>query len=223
MGGKIFKDTSPVEQTLAPLAIKTIGDIITGIPLFPIGSAANPTKGKYSNDLDVMVDEQTVIEYFKAKDAKAARRALNDLIKSNGLDVAQTGVNVHVSVPVKNKKAQVDIMVVPDAEHVSKWHCHNIPENSPYKGVNKQVLLRVIARNQNMMWSPFRGLYHRDSAGERSDFITSDIAVGVKYIIGPNAVPSNLDCAETILASFPISYADVILTEAQQDKNWYVG
>jgi hypothetical protein len=137
-GGNVFDGTSDIDQKFAPNLTAAINKALigTGINVITVGSAATPTPGKMSGDFDVMADETAVAEYFGVKDAKSARKALADYFRSKGFDVAQTGTNVHVKTPIGKQFAQVDVMVVPAAEKISKLHIHNLPKGSPYKGYN---------------------------------------------------------------------------------------
>ena len=147
-GGNVFDGTSEIDQKFAPNLTAAINKILTGtgVNVITVGSAATPTPGKMSGDFDVMADETAVAEYFGAKDAKTARKALADYIRSKGFEVAQTGVNVHVKTPIGQQFAQVDIMVIPQAEKVSKYHIHSLPQGSPYKGKNKQLALHFLSK-----------------------------------------------------------------------------
>jgi hypothetical protein len=169
--------------------------------------------------MDVLADEATVMHYFKAKDAKTARKALNDYIKSKGLDTAQTGINVHVNVPVGNEHHQVDIMVTANANQVAKFHTHQIPQGSPYKGVNKQLLMAFLAKDKGYMWSAWQGLFARDQAGKKADFVTDDLAKIAEILTG-KADAAVLGSVESILAALPQQQAAELLARGKADPNW---
>lgn len=221
-GGNVFADATPFDHKDVPAILKTINGALkgTGITAIPVGSAATPTPGKVSGDMDVIVDEKSVLDFFKAKDAKAARKALNDYISSKGLQTAQSGINVHVNAPVADEHHQVDIMVTPNAERVAKFHTHAIPAGSPYKGVNKQLTLAILAKSKGYMWSAWQGLFSRTPEGKKGEFVSDDLDVVAKTVIGPNASAKDLGSVESILAALPKDQADALLAKAKEDPNW---
>ena len=221
-GGNVWPDVTPFDHKDIPAILRTVNKSLegTGIKAIPVGSAATPTPGKQSGDMDVIVDEQAVLDYFKAKDAKTARKALNDYISGKGLQTAQTGINVHVRVPVGDTFAQVDIMVSANAEKVSKFHTHSIPANSPYKGVNKQLMMAILAKQKGFMWSAWQGLFSRNEAGKKGDFVTDDLDEVAKNLLGINATAKDLGSVESILNALPKDEADALLARAKEDPNW---
>jgi hypothetical protein len=221
-GGNVFGNSDPFDQKIVPSILKFINSGLAGtnIQAIPVGSAATPTPGKMSGDLDVIVDEKSVLDFFNAKDAKTARKALNDYLKSKGMETAQSGINVHVNVPIGQSYHQVDIMVVQNASKVSKFHTHEIPQNSPYKGVNKQLMLAILAKQKGYMWSAWQGLFSRTPEGKKGDFVTDDLDQVAKIIIGQNASASSLGSVEAILKSLPPEESKELLDRARQDPNW---
>jgi len=101
MGGNVFQGTSDFDHADIDNILKTVNDSLdgTGIEAIPVGSAATPTPGKKSGDLDVIVDQDAVMNYFDVRDPKTARKMLNDYISNKGFETAQSGVNVHVRSP----------------------------------------------------------------------------------------------------------------------------
>lgn len=221
-GGNVFADATPFDHKDVPAILKTVNNSLkgTGITAIPVGSAATPTPGKVSGDMDVIVDERAVLDYFKAKDAKTGRKALNDYISSKGLQTAQSGINVHVNVPIGDEHHQVDIMVSANAERVAKFHTHTIPTGSPYKGVNKQLTIAILAKIKGYMWSAWQGLFARTPEGKKGEFVSDDLDVVAKTIIGANASAKDLGSVENILAALPKDEADALLSRAKEDPNW---
>jgi hypothetical protein len=221
-GGNVFANATPFDHKDVPAILKTVNSALrgTGIEVIPVGSAATPRPGKKSGDMDVLADEGAVMHYFKAKDAKTARRALNDYIKSKHLETAQTGINVHVNVPVGQEHHQVDIMVTAKAHKIAKFHTHDIPAGSPYKGVNKQLLMAFLAKDKGYMWSAWQGLFARDPAtGKKADFVTDDLAKIAEILTG-RAEPAVLGSVESILAALPQQQATELLARGKADPNW---
>lgn len=221
-GGNVFANAEPFDHKDVPEILKTINNALqgTGITAIPVGSAATPRPGQQSGDMDVIVDEQAVLEFFKAKDAKTGRKALNDYIKSKGLETAQTGINVHVNVPVGQQHHQVDIMVTGNATKVSKFHTHDIPQGSPYKGVNKQLMLAILAKSKGYMWSAWQGLFDRNPEGKKGNFVADDLDSVAQILLGNNATAANLGSVEAILKSLPDDQSAALLDRAKQDPNW---
>jgi len=224
MGGNVFQGTSDFDHKDIDEIIKTVNTSLegTGIEVIPVGSAATPTPGKRSGDLDVIVDQQAVMDYFDVRDAKSARKMLNDYIAQKGFDTAQSGTNVHVRAPVGNTSAQVDIMVVANAPTVAKFHTHNIPQDSPYKGIHKQLAIAKLAKMKNMLWSAWQGLFARNEAGKKGEFISDNLDDIAKALLGNGANAQDLGSLETILAKLPQQEADALLADLENDPNWTV-
>jgi hypothetical protein len=220
-GGNVFANAAPFDHKDVPAILKTVNNALrgTGIEVIPVGSAASPKPGKRSGDMDVLADEAAVMGYFKAKDAKTARKALNDYITARGLETAQTGINVHVNVPVGSEYHQVDIMVTANAPQVAKFHTHQIPAGSPYKGVNKQLLMAFLAKDKGYMWSAWQGLFARDAAGKKAEFVTDDLAKIAEILTG-RADANVLGSVESILAALPQDQAAELLARGKADPNW---
>ncbi len=222
-GGNVFADATPFKHEAVGVILKKINNALNdvGIRAIPVGSAATPTPGKISGDMDVIVDEQSVLEAFNVKDAKAGRKALNDFMASKGFQTAQSGINVHVRVPVGEQAHQVDIMVSANAERVSKFHTHDIPQGSPHKGVHKQLIMAILAKQNGLMWSAWQGLFSRTPEGKKGNFISDDMDVIAKKLLNnPNATSRNLGSVESILKSLPKDQAQALLDKAQEDPNW---
>ena len=217
----IFADTKPFDQvSVTPLMKAAVDKILAplGVEVYAIGSSANPKPGKESGDFDVQVDEADVAKFFKVKDGKAARQALDDYIQKQGFEVKKTGITVHVRIPLKTGNHQADIEVVADAANIHQLHRHDIPPNSPFKGVNKQQLLSKLAKDRMLMYSAWQGLFHRDAAGKKGDFITNQPDQIAKEILGPNASARDLGSVESILKHIP--NPEALLNQLRLDPNW---
>jgi hypothetical protein len=220
-GGNVFANAEPFDHKDVPAILKTVNTALqgTGITVIPVGSAASPVPGKQSGDMDVLADEAAVMSYFNAKDAKTARKALNDYIKTKGLETTQTGINVHVNVPVGGEHHQVDIMVTANAGQVAKFHTHQIPQGSPYKGVNKQLLMAFLAKDAGYMWSAWQGLFSRNAEGKKGEFVTDDLDKIASILTG-KADANVLGSVESILAALPQERAAELLARGKADPNW---
>ena len=225
-GGNVFADVEPFSKQEAAQILSTAQNSMPkGIDLIPVGSAGHKAS---SGDMDLMVDEQQVLEFFKAKDAKEARVKMKAFFTEKGIDSALTGINVHIKVPNNDKFAQADIMVVKDAGSVSKFHQHDYSiEGTPFKGLHKHILLSSIAketRNQRfpygLMWSGFQGLYARDEAGKKSEFVSNNADEVAKILINSNASAKDLGNVERIIDALPGKEKNPKIQHALSDPNW---
>ena len=176
----------------------------TGAKALPIGSGATPTPGKRSGDLDMIIDAGKLAGHFKVNDAKAARVELEQLFQQAGFDTKKTGTSVHVKTKVGGAAQQVDIMVVDDGETAQKFHVHDIPNGSPYKGVHKQMAIAALAKNKTtddhpdgFKWSPYKGLVDRNT----DELVSNNLDEVAKILIGPNAKGKDLGSVESIVSA----------------------
>jgi hypothetical protein len=221
-GGNVFADAEPFDHAQIPAIMKQINSIVTktGTKALPIGSGATPTPGKISGDLDVIIDANALAAFFGAKDAKEVRKSLRALFDQAGFQTGQSGVSVHVRTEVDGAAHQVDIMVVPKAEIAQKFHIHTIPAGSRYKGVHKQLALAALAKEQNLLWSAYEGLYTRGPDGKKNALVTDDLDDVAKTLIGPNASGKDIGSYESILAALPKERAEALQAKLAQDPGW---
>jgi hypothetical protein len=225
-GGNVFPDVDPFsKEESADVLAKAQSMMPQGIDLIPVGSAGHKAS---SGDMDLMVDETAMLEFFKVKTAKEARQNLKTFFQDRGIDSALTGINVHIKVPNGDKFAQADIMFVKDAGSVSKFHQHDYSiESTPFKGVHKHILLSSIAketRNQSypngLMWSGFQGLFGRDENGKKGEFITHDADEVAKILLGAQASSGDLGNVERIIDALPGKEKNPKIQHALADENW---
>ena len=216
-GGNVFNDSQPFTHEMIPDIIATINNVLsqTGAKAIPIGSGATPTPGKTSNDLDLIVDQDTLAREFKLEDPKLIRKKLRQVFDLAGLQTGQSGVSVHVRVPMEDHSHQVDIMVVPNATDVSKFHTHAIPQGSKFKGVNKQLAMSWLARQKGLKWSAFKGLLKR----EDDSMVSRDINDIAKILISPTANANDLGSVESIANAMP-DKGEQMMQELRADPNW---
>jgi len=213
-GGNVFQGTEPFDHKIIPDMMKQINGVMakTGATALPIGSGATPTPGKVSGDLDMIVDAGKVRDYFKVKDNKNAKIELEKLFQQAGFDTAKSGNSVHVKTEVGGKGQQVDIMVVDDGETAQKFHVHNIPKGSPYKGKHKQIAVAYLAKQKGFKWSPYKGLVNR----ETNELISNDLDKIAKELISPNATGKDLGSVESIAKALPDG-GKQMMTDLEQD------
>lgn len=223
MGGRVFDGTSDFDHNAIDELLDDVNNKVlkgTGIECIPVGSAATPTPGKRSGDLDVIVDSNAVMSFFNSKDAKEAKQQLSQYIKDKGYNTAVIGTNVHVQMPLGSDSHQLDIMVVDNASSIAKFHTHDIPQGSPYKGIHKQLAISKIAKAKGMLWSAWKGLFKRDEKGKAGEFISNNLDEIAQVLLGANRNANDLGSLESILATMPKDQADALLADLQQDRNW---
>jgi hypothetical protein len=103
---------------------------------------------------------------------------------------------------------------------VAKFHTHDIPQGSPFKGVNKQLMLAILAKSKGYMWSAWQGLFDRNPEGKKGNFVSDDLDEIAKVLMGPQANSSNLSSVEGIMKGLPDDEAAALLDRARQDPNW---
>lgn len=222
MGGNVFDGTSNFDHADIDQILKTVNASLdgTGIEAIPVGSAATPTPGKTSGDLDVIVDQGAVMKYFDVTTPKDAKKMLADHIRSKGFNVAQSGVNVHVQAPVNDTSAQVDIMVVDNAPQVARFHTHNIPKDSPYKGLHKQLALYHLAKMRGYFWSAWQGLFSTNEAGKKDQLVSTDLDEIAKMVLGDQFSADDLGSYESISATLNPQDARELQMRLENDANW---
>lgn len=222
-GGNIWQECTPFDQSIAEDLEKELEKYLngTGLDVYRIGSGATPTPGKISGDLDVMVDLDIAANFFNAKDPKQVRIELEKYLQDKGLETRRIAVTVHVKLPFGKECHQVDIKIVKNAAKVYKFHIHDIPKGSPYKGVNKQMMMNALASSQGMLWSPDEGLYARDAAGKKANLLSDDLDEIAKLLLGKGANASSLGSVESILNAIPNeAKRNEIFQQAKSSASW---
>lgn len=216
-GGNVFAGTTPFTYDMVANMLSQLDKVI-GVKNIPIGSGASPTK-KQMGDLDVIVDQDTLAKKYGVEKPADLRKALRAAFDSAGYETAQSGISVHVKLPMADHAHQADIMVVPNAERVAKFHKHEIPAESPYKGKHKQIALSNLAKQKNMMWSGFQGLFNRNEAGKKADFVSDDLDEIAKILIGSGASAKDLGSVESMMAALDPQRAAELKQALEDDPN----
>lgn len=223
-GGNVFDGTVGFDHEMIPGIMKVINGVLQKVnaQAIPIGSGATPTPGKVSGDLDMIVDVNQLRQEYDMLDSpdKDIRKKLRQTFDMAGLETAQSGTSVHVKVPMGDHAHQVDIMVVPNAANAAKFHTHTIPQGSKWKGVNKQIAMAYLAKKQNMLWSPYQGLFSRDANGKKADLVTDNIDQVAKALLGPNASGKDIGSVEAIMAALGKEAGEAMLADLRSDPNW---
>ena len=231
-GGNIFPGTTDFDHKLIPDMMKQINSVAkqTGAKVLPIGSGATPTPGKISGDLDMIVDAGVLKKFFKIDPAdknanKNVKIELENLFKAAGFETRKSGQIVHVKTNVGDSAQQVDIMVVDDGETAQKFHVHDIPKNSPYKGVHKQMMIADLSKNtittehpDGFKWSPYKGLIDRNT----DELVSNNLDEIAKILLSPKAKAADLGSVEGIVAANPEaqSIVDKYESDERPDSPW---
>jgi hypothetical protein len=199
-GGNIFKDPqtkepltqrinrADVDPTLAWL------EKITGLPHqdFKLGSTGRKDT---SGDLDIAVNQEEVTK-------EELVQKLAAWCKANGKDpkvyIKKSGISVHFLTPIGGNEAngfvQTDLMFGDP-----KWMTWSLQgasnEQSPYKGVHKQILMASLAKANGYKWSANVGLLNR----ETNELVSKNPQEIATMLLGPTAHVEDLDSVETIV------------------------
>lgn len=229
-GGNIWPDVETnfdpekVGKPLTATTQKYLDDLKATV--HTIGSCWKPRYDKDgnvvpSNDLDAMVDLAELQKAFNTPDATTTRQALDEYLQKQGLKTKKAGVTVHTRVPMGGKFYQADLKVVPNAEEVAEHHRHEIPKGSPYKGVNVQLVRNALASSSGYLWSPDEGLYKRDAAGKKGEFITRNMDQEAKILLGPSATHNDWRSVEGIMSKIPDpKRREEIINMARSGHSW---
>jgi hypothetical protein len=199
-GGNIFKDPqtkepltqrinrADVDSTLAWL------EKITGLPHqdFKLGTTGRKDT---SGDLDIAVNQEEVTK-------EELVQKLAAWCKANGKDpkvwIKKSGISVHFLTPINGNEAngfvQTDLMFG-DPQWMT-WSLRGASdEQSPYKGVHKQILMASLAKANGYKWSANVGLLDR----ETNELISKNPQEIATKLLGPTGHVEDLDSVETIV------------------------
>jgi hypothetical protein len=229
----IFPDTRKINPKFVDEVRAIVDKQLSAIDLSSeaVGSTYQPDPDKspeeWSGDLDLQVELADVIKHFETakisqdpkEQAKLARKALASYFEERGFKTAQAGVNVFVRVPFGENAYQVDLETIFKVKKIARYHQHKIPKGSPYKGVSKQLMLAMLAKQKGYVYSAWEGLYARTPDNKKGELVTDDWDEIAQALVGvPNG--NAIDSVEAIVASLPAEQGKALLAQAQQDKNW---
>lgn len=198
--GNVFDGTVDIQRNEVAQLKHNVTKLIPFLDVqFDIGSVGFKDA---SGDMDVFVDEASVIEHFNAKNVKDAKQQLAAYIHSLGYDVAIKGRNVHVKLfDSHNNAVQIDIMVIPDSANVAQWHQHG-PRGSyndkQFKGASIFILMNSIGKALGYKFDAF--------SGNLKDRATNEIVAQgrdkiAKILLNPQATGNDLNTVSTIYAA----------------------
>lgn len=218
-GGNVFPDVTAIKKEYVPGIIEDIRKIVPkGIDIIPdIGSAGFKVE---SGDMDVFIDAGELAKLFKAPDEKYTRLALKQYIEKQGFEVAQSGRNVHVRMPVPDgSHVQVDLMIITDADKVAPFHQHGPSgqyEDPNFKGGQLFVLYSSIAKALGLKFSPFEGKL----IDRTTNKVVADNKDSVaKILLNPQATAADLSNVKTIMKALAADpQKDAKLAQAREDE-----
>jgi hypothetical protein len=214
----IFKDTTSFNQTTAT-ELKTIID--AKLALMGVSSVKVGSDKTILNDLDLQLELSTVATFFGTTDDKDTRIALREYFEQQGFESKRNGINVFIRVPFASTAHQVDLEVIHNVDKIARYHQHNIPAGSPFKGVSKQLLIGALAKDMGFMYSAWEGLFIRTADNKKGKMYAIDWDDIAEILLGPTATGTDLDCVENILAKLPAEQGQDLLNRCRLDKNWY--
>jgi hypothetical protein len=218
----IFSDTVLIDPKLIAPIRGVVDQVLSEINItsISVGSTYSPNLDNWSCDIDLQVDIDKIGNVFNKPSAAENRKALATHFTLKGLDTARIGINVFVRVPFNNKAYQVDLECIRNVDKISRYHQHAIPKGSPYKGVNKQLMILHLAKQQGFMYSAWEGLYARTIDNKKGVLVTDDWDDIALLLIGVRD-GNKLGSVESIMNALPTNEAHNLLAIATQDKNWY--
>jgi hypothetical protein len=198
-GGNVFDDVTAIKKEYVPGIINDIQKLMPkGLSIIPhIGSAGFKVE---SGDMDVFVDAEQVMTMFKVVDDKKAKVALKNYFEKRGFQVALSGRNVHVRMPVPGGTfVQVDVMVIPNAARVAPFHQHGPTgqyDDPSFKGGELFIMYSSLAKALGLKFSPFEGkLVDRTT----NKVVADDKDAVAKILLNPKATGADLASVKTIL------------------------
>ena len=200
-GGNIFKDEdgTPVTQRINRADVDpTLAWIekITGIPHkdFKLGSTGIRAT---SGDMDIAVNQAEVdkADLYNKLAAWAQKNHPDDDVRQW---VAKSGISVHFKTPINGDPeqgyVQTDLMFG-DPEWM-KFTLKGAGDDTPYKGVHRNILIASVAKGLGFKFSPKDGLVNR----ETGDVVSNNPDQIAEILLGPGNKRDALDSVESIIA-----------------------
>ena len=205
-GGNAIPTSVPVAKrdvaAIVAAAKKALPRELLGRLQADIGSAGYKVE---SGDIDVMVEAEDLVKLFNTMDQKdpvaAAKKALENYFRGNGLEAKVNGRNVSIGIPYKEATAQVDVMVIQDAAIVAPYHQHG-PRGSyddpEFKGQPIFILMNSIGKALGLKFDAFGAkLMRRDN----NEVVARDRDNVAKILLNPKATADDLNSVKSILAA----------------------
>lgn len=223
MGGKAISTCKPVAQADVSTIIENVKHLLPK-QLLPnlyenIGSAGYK---EYSGDIDLIVEADDVVSLFNSKslfnsnEVLFAKKALKGYFEAEGIEANVNGRNVSIGVPYSNGYAQVDIMVIKDADLVAPYHQHGprgMYNDPKFKGNDVFIVMSSIAKYLGMKFDPFGAKLSRRDDNTVVARTRKDVA---QILLGQTATEDDLNSVETIVTALKDDcYSQDKLADAQ--------
>jgi hypothetical protein len=210
MSGNAIKKATPVAREdsgkVATLARESLpAEILKNLQV-NIGSGGFRDE---SGDVDLMIDATDVVEYFQTQDnavdpVLAAKKKLQAYLTSRKIDSVTKSRTVFMGVPYKDlngesRIAQVDVMVIPEADKVAPWHQHGprgMYDDPKFHGGSNFVLMSSIAKHMGLKFDPFAAKLIDRNTGDVVGRTRKQVA---KILLGPKAKENDLDSVSAMM------------------------
>lgn len=219
-GGNIFGDGDIPKEYVKSIVTMVQRELPNEIKAIPdIGSAGYKVA---SGDMDLFLDLDAVAKKFGATDEKSAKQALAQFMSAKGYPVKISGRNVHIEVPYTTeqgpRKAQVDLMVIKDADRVAPWHQHGprgMYDQPNFKASHVFILLNSIGKALGLKVDAFSGtVMKRDD----NSVVADNRDDAAKILLNPNANANDLNSVASIMKALQNDpKKDEKLAQARQD------
>jgi len=200
-GGNIFKDenkkpvTVRINKADVDPTLKWLEKIVK-LPLIDNKLGSTGIRST-SGDLDIAVDQSKI-----SKDELVKK--LKKWTDKYGLDsrewIRKSGISVHFKTPIRGDWptddptfVQTDLMFG-DPDWM-KFSLQGSGDDTPYKGVHRQLLLASIAKANGLKWSSAAGLTSRESG----DLISKDPDRIAEVLLGDGRTAKDLTTVESII------------------------
>lgn len=228
-GGNAIPDSRPVLKQDVTQVVRSAKELLpqalSSATQVDIGSAGYKVQ---SGDIDIFVDADVVVEFFKTQESqdpiKDAKQLLKQHFISQGIQSVVSGRNVHIGLPyissVDGGKglAQVDVMVIPEAGIVAPWHQHGprgMYADPEFKGSELFILLNSLAKFQNLKFDAFGAKLMNRDTNQVVGRTRKEVA---RILLGPKAKERDIDSVKSIMAALANDPdRDGKLAQARQD------
>lgn len=218
-GGNAIPTSAPVEQVDVPTVVATAKRQIPSAILkrlqLNIGSAGFKidADGKPipSGDIDMMVEAGDVVATFKTQDdpkdpVLAAKKAMKTYFEAKGIEANVNGRNVSIGIVYQaksgeQKTAQVDLMVIQDADIVAPYHQHGprgMYSDPAFKGQANFILMGSIAKHLGLKFDAFGAKLANRETGEVVGRTRDEVA---KILLTPQATGDDLNSVKSMIAA----------------------
>jgi hypothetical protein len=199
-GGNVFKDgdgralTQRINQTDVKPTLAWLEEMLPGLDLQNNTLGSTGIKDT-SGDLDIAIDANHVTK--EQLETQLKQWAVSHGFKPEDY-VKKSGTAVHFKTPIDGRPdrgyVQTDFMFMKDVPW-SKFVLGAMPEDSKYKGRERNVLMNSIAKSKGYKLNQVSGIADR----ETNELVTNDPNAVAKLLLNKTATRQDLASVETIL------------------------